>query len=385
MNLHKAINLDDLRLLAKRRLPKIAFDFIEGGVDDELCLSRNRDAFAQYRLLPRYMNDVSTRDQTATLMGRSYARPFGFSPMGILGLFRPNADLMLAEAAAYADIPYLMSSASSASIEAAAKLAPGQTWFQLYGTSNPTINEDMVRRARDLNLSTLVVTIDVPVNSNRERNRRNGFSRPLKMTPSIVIEALKHPGWLMDFLKSGGIPVMENWVPYASKGASASEVNDLYGTLTPAPMVTWSNIEQIRAQWPGNLVLKGILHPQDAVRAAEIGAQAIIVSNHGGRQLDTAPSPLDMLPEIHAAVGDRIELILDSGVRRGSDVVIAMCLGARLVLFGRPPLYGAAAGGTAGVKRAIEIMGKEIDTIMAQIGCSSLAQLGPHYLRTQKS
>jgi L-lactate dehydrogenase (cytochrome)/(S)-mandelate dehydrogenase len=380
MNVSHAVNLDDLRLMAKRRLPKIAFDFIEGGVDDELCLRRNREAFARHTLVPRYLTDVHKRDQTVTLMGHSYAHPLGISPMGLLGLFRPDADLMLAQAAAEANIPYLMSSASNASIEAAAKVAPRHTWFQIYGTSKIEITEDLVRRARDLALSTLVVTVDVPVNSNRERNRRNGFSRPLKMTPSIVFEALQHPAWVIGFLKSGGIPLMQNWAPYAPKGASAGEVADLYGTLTPAPMMTWSTLERIRALWNGNLVIKGILHPEDAARAVELGVQAIIVSNHGGRQLDTAPSPLEMLPAIRAAVGERIELILDSGVRRGSDAVIALCLGARLVLFGRPPIYGAAAGGLAGARCVIEIMRKEIDAVMAQIGCSSLAQLGPHFL-----
>lgn len=381
MNVQKAINLDDLRLMAKRHLPKIAFDFIEGGVDDELCTKRNRDAFNRHTLLPRYLNDVSKRDQSTTLLGRRYANPIGFSPMGILGLFRPGADLMLAQAAAEADIPYLMSSASNGSIEAAARVAPNNTWFQIYGTVNTEINEDLVRRARDLGLTNLVVTIDVPVNSNRERNKRNGFTRPLKMTPAIILEALGHPAWLYGFLRSGGIPVMENWAPYARQGATANEVNDLYGTLTPAPMVTWSTLERIRELWPGRLAVKGVLHPDDAVRAVQLGAQALIVSNHGGRQLDCAPSPLTMLPEIRAAVGSEIDLILDSGVRRGSDVVIALCLGAQAVLFGRPPAYGAAAGGVAGVRRVVEIMRKEIDAVMAQIGCSSLDQLGPHYLR----
>lgn len=381
MNVQKAINLDDVRLLAKRHLPRIAFDFIEGGVDDEFCMARNREAFSRYTLLPRYLNDVSKRDQSTSLLGRRYAHPIGFSPMGILGLFRPGADLMLAQAAAETDVPYLMSSASNGSIEAAAKVAPHNTWFQIYGTANTRINEDLVRRARDLGLSNLVVTIDVPVNANRERNKRNGFSRPLRMTPGIILEALWHPAWLYGFLRSGGIPVMENWAPYAPKGASADAVNDLYGTLTPAPMVTWSTLERIRELWPGQLAVKGILHPDDAVRAVQLGAQALIVSNHGGRQLDCAPSPLTMLPEIRNAVGDGIDLILDSGVRRGSDVVIALCLGARAVLFGRPPAYGVAAGGVAGVRRVLEIMKREIDAVMAQIGCSSLSQLGPHYLR----
>ena len=380
MSIEGAVNLDDVRLLAKRYLPKIAFDFIEGGVDDELCLRRNREAFERYAIVPRYLVDVSSRDQTTTVLGRTYAHPFGISPMGLCGLFRPNADLMLAEAAAAADIPYLMSSASNNSIEAAAKVAPDNTWFQIYGARTDKITEDLVRRARDAGLKTLVVTVDVPVNSNRERNKRNGFTRPLKMSPAILLEALGHPAWLIRYFRAGGIPVMQNWLPYAPPGADANAVNDLYGTLTPAPMVNWATLERIRAMWPGNLAIKGILHPDDAVRAVDLGANAIIVSNHGGRQLDFAPSPLDMLPAGRDAIGSRAELIYDSGIRRGSDVIIAMCLGARMVLFGRPPLYGAAAAGTRGVTRVIDILAREIDIDMTQIGCSKLGLLGPHML-----
>jgi (S)-mandelate dehydrogenase len=375
MNIDKAVNLDDLRTLARRRLPKIAFDFIEGGADDEFCLARNRDAFRRFQLLPRYLVDVTTRDQSCTLLGRTYSSPFGISPTGLAGLFRPNADLMLAAEAAAANIPYLMSSASTDSIEQAAKIAPHNTWFQMYGTRNEAINEDLVRRARDLSLETLVLSIDVPVNSNRERNRRNGFTRPLKLTPSIVFEAMGHPLWVIRYLKSGGMPMMSNWANYAPAGANASDVADLYGSLTPAPMMTWRSLDRIRNLWPGNLVVKGILHPQDAVMATQAGVDAIIVSNHGGRQLDSAPSPVEMLPAIRAAVGERFELMLDSGVRRGSDIVTALCLGARAVTFGRPTLYGAAAGGRAGVRKAIEIMRREVDAVMAQIGCTSLSQL----------
>jgi L-lactate dehydrogenase (cytochrome)/(S)-mandelate dehydrogenase len=380
MNINTAVNLDDLRKLAKRKLPKIAFDFIEGGVDDEFCLQRNRQAFQRYTLVPRYLADVSLRDQSIMLLGRTYASPFGISPTGLAGLFRPNADLMLAEAAAAANIPYLMSSASNGSIEAAMKIAPRNTWFQIYGTRDEGVNEDLVRRARDAQVETLVVTVDVPVNSNRERNRRNGFSRPLKMTPWIVLEALGHPSWLARYLMNGGIPLMENWAPYAPKGATAGQVADLYGSLTPAPMVTWKTLERIRTLWPGNLVIKGILHPEDASQAVGLGVNAIIVSNHGGRQLDAAPSPVDMLPAIRAAVGDRIELMLDSGVRRGSDIVIAMCLGARFAFFGRPTLYGAAAGGMKGIQKAVDIVRREIDMVMAQIGCNALQSLHAGYL-----
>jgi (S)-mandelate dehydrogenase len=380
MNINTAVNLDDLRKLARRKLPKIAFDFIEGGVDDEYGLERNREAFRRHVLVPRYLCDVSKRDQSVTLLGRTYSSAFGISPTGLAGLFRPDADLLLARAAAEANIPYLMSSASTNSIEDAMKVAPNNTWFQIYGTSNDVINEDLVRRARDLNVPTLVVTVDVPVNANRERNRRNGFSRPLKMTPSIVLEALGHPAWVLRYVMNGGLPMMENWKPYAPKGASAAQVAELYGSLTPAPMVTWKTLERMRTLWQGSLVVKGILHPEDAVRAADLGCDAIMVSNHGARQLDAAPSPVDMLPLIRAAVGDRMELLLDSGVRRGSDIVIALCLGARFTTFGRPTLYGAAAGGMKGIQKAIEIVRREIDMVMAQIGCAALRNLGPGYL-----
>ena len=383
MNIERAVNLDDIRTLAKRYLPKIAFDFIEGGVDDEVCLRRNREAFERYAIVPRYLVDVSTRDQATTILGQTFTHPFGISPMGLAGLFRPNADLMLAEAAAAANIPYLMSSASNNSIEAAAKVAPNHTWFQIYGARTDKITEDLVRRAGASGLRTLVVTVDVPVNSNRERNKRNGFTRPLKMKPAILLEALGHPAWLIRYFLAGGIPLMQNWAPYAAPGADANAVNDLYGTMTPSPSVNWSTLERIRAMWSGNLAIKGILHPDDAGRAIDIGANAIIVSNHGGRQLDFAPSPLVMLPAIRDAVRGRADLIYDSGIRRGSDVIIALCLGARLALFGRPPLYGGAAAGTRGVTRVIDILSREIDTVMTQIGCGRLDLLGPHLLLPQ--
>ncbi|SHI29151.1 alpha-hydroxy acid oxidase [Pollutimonas bauzanensis] len=385
MNIDSAVNLDDIRKLAKKKLPKIAFDFLEGGVDDERCLERNRKAFERHALIPRYLRDVSRRDQSMTLLGRSYSSPFGISPTGMGGLFRPKADLMLAEAAAQANIPYLMSSASNDSLEAAARLAPRNTWFQMYGTLDDRINADMVRRARDAGIENLVITVDVPVNSNRERNRRNGFSRPLKMTPAIVMEALGHPLWIIRYLMTGGVPMMENWAPYAPEGATPREVGELFGTLTPAAMVNWETLERFRGIWPGKMVVKGILHPDDALQAVRAGADGIIVSNHGGRQLDAIPSPVEMLPAIRGAVGDEVELMLDSGVRRGSDIIIAICLGARFAFFGRPPLYAVAAAGAEGIQKTIQIMQKEIDMVMAQIGCASLTQLHAGYLYTGSS
>ncbi|MBA2962013.1 MULTISPECIES: alpha-hydroxy acid oxidase [Ramlibacter] len=380
MNIRSAINLEDLRTLARRKLPRIAFDFIDGGADDERCLARNREAFARHQLVPRYLRDVSRRDQSSVLFGRSYASPFGISPTGLAGLWRPGADLMQAQAARDANVPFLLSSSSNDALEEVVAAAPQHTWFQMYCTSDERINADFVRRSTEARVPVLVVTVDIPVNSNRERNRRNGFSRPFRMTPAVVLEAMGHPAWVLRYLRTGGIPMMRNWQPYAGEGATAAQVADLFGTLTPAPMVNWDTIRHIRSAWKGPLLLKGILHPQDAREAQRLGVDGLVVSNHGGRQLDAAPSPLDMLPRIRAAVGPGMTLILDSGVRRGSDVVIARCLGADACIFGRPVLYGVAAAGPAGAARAIQIIRGEIDMVLAQIGCRSFADLDGSYL-----
>ena len=380
MNLQSVVNLHDLQRLARRKLPRIAYDFIEGGADDERCLARNRSAFEAHRLVPRYLRDVSRRDQSLTLLGRRWRSPIGISPTGLAGLFRPDADRMLAAAAREADVPFLLSSAANGALEEVVAVAPEHVWFQMYCTSDARINDDLVRRARATDARVLVVSVDVPVNSNRERNRRNGFSRPFRMTAGVALEALGHPLWVLRYLRTGGIPVMKNWQPYAPQGATAAQVADLYGTLTPAPMVTWEHLQRIRQAWPHKLVVKGLMHADDACQAVAFGADALVVSNHGGRQLDAAPSPLEVLPAVRAAVGPQVELILDSGVRRGSDIVIARCLGANSTIFGRPTLYGVAAAGLAGAARALEIVRKEIDMVLAQIGCAAFESLGPEYL-----
>src|SRR5216684_1621559 len=282
MKLENAVNIEDLHRMAKRRLPKIAFDFIEGGVEDELGISRNEAAFKRYRLMPRYLVHVNKRDQSAKLFDRVYASPFGISPTGAAGLFRPGADLMLAESAAGANIPFVMSGASTASMEKAAGVAPTHTWYQLYVARDPKISEDLIRRARDAGLGTLVLTVDVPVGSKRERNIRNGFGRPLKMTWKTKLEALTHPGWLMEYMRTG-TPLIENWAPYAGAGANADQVADFVAHQMPS-IPTWEDLEKFRKLWPRHLVVKGILHPDDARRAADIGVDGIIVSNHGGRR-----------------------------------------------------------------------------------------------------
>jgi (S)-mandelate dehydrogenase len=375
------INYDDLRRLAKRRLPKIAYDFIEGGLDDEIGIDRNRSSFERLSLVPKYMVDVSKREQSTELFGRRYSSPVGIAPTGLAGLFRPGADLMLARAARAANVPFIMSGSSTGSIEDLAREAPEHGWYQLYSAKDKSISHDMIRRAKDAGLSTLVVTVDVPIHSNRERNKRNGMSRPLKMPLKTKLEALLHPGWMIDYYKHGGQPMFYNWAPYAGVGAEkdADRVAAFVASQT-APAMDWSDIEKYRALWPRKMVLKGVMHPRDAERAHSLGIDGLMVSNHGARQLDRAPSPVEVFPAIRDAVGDKMTLMLDSGVRRGSDVVTALCLGAKFVFVGRMTLYGVAAGGERMAMTALDILRNEIDLTMGQMGAPSIASLGPDFL-----
>jgi len=374
----KAINIEDLRRMAKRRLPKIAYDFIEGGAEDEVGMARNERSFRDLSIVPRYLVDVSKRDQSATLFGRTYASPIGIAPTGLAALFRPGADMMLAEAARDANVPFIMSGASTASIEDLARVAPEHGWYQLYAAKDKAISEDMIARARVAGLSTLVLTVDVPVSSNRERNRRNGFGRPLKLSLKTKIEALTHPAWMAGFLKHGE-PLFSNWAPYAPKGASNADVAALVASQTNAPL-TWADVERFRALWPRHFVLKGIMDPRDAIRAAELGVDGIMVSNHGARQIDKGPSPVEVFPAIRDAVGDKMTLMIDSGIRRGSDAVAAMCMGVKFSFVGRATLYGAVAGGKAGAAKALSILRNEIDLTLAQMGAPTLKDLGPDFL-----
>src|SRR6266478_3223442 len=378
MRVEQAVTIDDLRRLARRRLPRACFDFIEGGVEDERGLARNESSYGRHQLVPRYLVDVSRRDQSRNLFDRTYASPFGIAPTGFAGLFRSGADLMLAEAAAAANIPFVMSGTSTGSIEAAARIAPAHTWYQLYTARDLKITEDQIRRARDAGFSTLVLTVDVPVASKRERNIRNNFGLQFKLDWRTALDAVKHIPWVIEYFRNG-MPAFENWAAYASDGADTMTVARLVVKQTPAT-VTWQNLEEFRRLWPRHLVVKGLMQVEDAVRAAEIGVDGIIVSNHGARQLDQAPASLEALPAIKAAVGDKVTVMLDSGVRRGADILIAFCLGAQFVFFGRPMLYGAVAGGLPGVTKAIDIFRTEIDLVMGQIGCPSLDQLGPDFL-----
>lgn len=379
MRIGDALSIGDIERLAKRRLPRVVYEGIASGVEDERGLIRNEAEFHRYRLLPRAFADVAKRDQSTSLLGRTYASPFGISPTGIAGIFRRDAELMLASAASEARVPFIMSGASMVSIERMSRIDPGNTWFQLYAARDPKISDDFLRRARDAGFDTLVLTVDNPVSPKRERDMRNGFRLPPQLAPLDMLEALLHLPWVIDYLRRGGMPVMETWAPYAAPGADATDVARFFRTQSPS-IQTWRDLDGFRRAWPGKLVVKGIMRPTDAVRCAEHGVDGIVISNHGGKALDRAPASIEVLPGIKAAVGDRLAVMLDSGVRRGSDIVVARCLGADFVFVGRATLYGVAAAGLAGAQRVLTILREEIDTTLGLIGCPRFDELGGDFI-----
>lgn len=362
-------------------MPKMVFDYIDGGVEDEFALAANIEAFRRKAFVPRYLVDVEHRNHRTSLFGRTYDRSFGISPTGFASLFRPGADLMLARAAASAGIPFVLSGASNESLQAVARAAPGNVWFQIYGARDRSITSDLLNRAAGAGIDTLVVTVDVPVTPKRTRNIRNGFGLPPRMSISTLVQALLHPAWTAGYLANGGLPKLENWQPYASEGASALEVAQVFARETPDPTQTFKDLEYIRKSWQGTLLIKGILHSNDAIELIGLGVDGIWVSNHGGRQLDRVVTSIDMLPAIRAAVGNDPTLLIDSGIRRGADIAVARCLGADFAFVGRATLFGAAVAGEAGVSRIIELLTEELDLVLGQVGCGDVNQLDPGQLR----
>jgi len=313
------------------------------------------------------------------LFGRSWALPFGIAPTGYGGMFWPRGDHEHFAAARAAKIPFVLSGASVAGIEEVARAGADGLWFQLYPARERRVTDDIIARAAAAGIETLVVTVDLPVAAKRERDIRNGFGLDMRLDARRLVDVLSHPRWTWDWLAGGGLPVMTTWARYAPAGASAKEVAAFLDAQVYAPQ-TWADLERTRALWKGRLVVKGVQHPDDARRALRLGCDGIIVSNHGGRQLDRGPTPLETLPGVRAAVGRSVAVMLDGGVRRGGDVAAALCLGADFVFLGRASLYGLAAGGRAGVARAIAILADELSRVMAQIGRVATAELGPDAL-----
>jgi L-lactate dehydrogenase (cytochrome)/(S)-mandelate dehydrogenase len=373
MRFSKAVNIAELREVARARVPKFVFDYVDGAVEDEIGMARNRAALDAARIVPRYLVDVSNRDQTTPLFGRTYAAPIGIAPVGLANLNWPGADTILARTAAAADIPYVLSTAATTSIEDAAEAAGGNFWFQLYAPNEISVREDLLRRADQAGAEVLVLTVDVPLASNRERDRRNGLTLPFKFTGRHAFDAFTRPAWSAQVLRHGN-PRFEVLAPYADPKAGTRSLT-AFAASQLARVLTWDDFDRIRESWPRKLVVKGLMAAGDAVLARDRGADGIILSNHGGRQLDAAPAPIECLAGVRRAVGDSFTVMVDSGVRRGTDIARLMAAGADFVFTGRAMLYGVAAAGPAGAEKALSILLDELDLCLGQIGCPSIAGL----------
>ena len=367
------LTIDDLRRKAQKRLPRIAFNYLEGGADDERNVHRNRSSFADILFEPKYLIDVATRTQKTELFGREYNAPIGVSPVGLANLLWPGTDSNLATLAKSVNMPYVLSAAGTTSIEDIAKIAPEHAWFQLYVSHDPEITFDLIKRAANAGLEVLVVTIDIPVASKRLRELRSGFTLPFRITPSLVMDVIRHPAWLAATVKSGA-PEFANISPYVPEGANRN-VRAATMARQHSASVDEAFLARIREAWNGRLVVKGVLSPETAIAARNAGADGLIVSNHGGRVLSSAPATIEALPAIRKAVGPVMTIMLDGGIREGSDIVKALCLGADFTFSGRSFVYGSGAGGADGAARAYDILVDEIDRTLAQIGCPDLRNL----------
>ena len=374
--LDRCYNIADMREVAKRRLPKGVFEYIDRGAEDEVALADNREAFKRLKLRTKFMVDLTERDMGVDLLGGRANLPMAIAPTGIAGLAWYQGELALAKAAAKKGIPFTLATGSITSMETIAEQAGGRLWYQLYMWKEQDLSYQMVGRARDAGFEGLVVTIDGALGNNREYNRRNGFTVPFTLSSRILVDMAIHPEWLFGvifrYLATTGMPRHENYPPkYQHRVTSGA------GEKRPTRhhAMTWEDIDKLRDFWPGKLIVKGILREEDAVAAVEHGADAVVISNHGGRALDSAAATLDILPEVVNAVGDKTTVILDSGVRRGSDMVKALALGADAVLTGRATLYGIATAGQAGAEKALQILHTEYEKTMAYVGCRRASEL----------
>jgi len=366
----RARNIADLRRMARARLPRMVFDYIDGGADDEVSLTRSVSRFQDIELVWDALADVSAIDTSTTIMGAASASPFFISPTATSRLFHPRAgELAVARAAQAAGVPYACSTLASTTVEDIAAVNSGPKWFQVYVWKDRGLVKEMLARAKAAGFGAIILTVDVPVAGNRERDGANDFTIPPKVTWRTATQALAAPGYLFDLMTTPEIRPA-NFAHIRIDGGLIGFINAQFDRT-----VTWDDARWLRETWDGKLAIKGIATPEDAQRCVGIGADAVWVSNHGGRQLDTAPATIDTLPAIADAVSGQTEIILDGGVRRGSDVVKALALGANAVALGRAYLYGLAAGGELGVRRALEIIDSELRRTMALCGRARLSGL----------
>ena len=371
--LQRALTIADLRRVARRRTPRSVFDYTDGAADAEVSLQRARDTFAGIELRPRILQDVSDIDTSIELFGKRSALPFGFGPTGFTRMMHHEGERAVVRVAERFGVPYALSTLGTTSIEDVAAAAPdARKWFQLYVWRDRAPAEELMARAAAAGYEALILTVDVPVAGARLRDVRNGFTIPPSLTARTVADAARHPAWWTNLLTTEalGFASLSSW-----DGTVAELIDALFD-----PTMTMKDLEWIRSYWRGPLVIKGIQTVEDAHRVVDAGADAIVLSNHGGRQLDRAPVPVRLVPAVKDALGDRAEVLVDTGVMSGADVVAAMALGADAVLVGRAYLYGLMAGGERGVAHAAQILEAEVRRTMALLGARTIADLGPHHV-----
>lgn len=371
--LERALTVWDLRAIAKRRTPKAAFDYTDGAADAELSLARARQAFEDITFHPAILRDVSVVDTSVDVLGVRSALPFGIAPTGFTRMMQSEGEIAGATAAEAAGIPYSLSTMGTTAIEDVAAAAPnGRNWFQLYMWKDRERSMALVDRAAKAGFDTLLVTVDVPVAGARLRDTRNGMTIPPTLSPRTVLNAIPRPAWWLNFLTTEPLA-------FASLDKWSGTVAELLDTMFD-PTVTFDDLAWIKDQWHGKVVVKGVQNVDDAVKLADLGVDAVLLSNHGGRQLDRAPVPFHLLPQVKAAVGDSVEIHLDTGIMSGQDIVAALALGADFTLIGRAYLYGLMAGGRRGVDRTIEILTKDIERTMRLLGVTSVRELEPAHV-----
>jgi len=380
MNSSRIVNVDDLRRLAERRVPKAVFDYLDGGAESEITLFENCRAFRDITFRPRGAVAISNCNLSTTVIGQEISVPFMLAPVGYSRLMNPEGEIAGAGAAGEAGTGYILSTISGHKLEDVKAASMGPCWYQLYLLGGRAAAEAALERAQRAGYSALVLTIDTPVAGMRERDPRNGMKELLGSSPFAKIpflpDILAHPGWVISFLLDGGVPKLQNIV---IPGKGPMDLLDV-GTALSDSTVTWADLKWIRESWSGPVIVKGILIADDAKRAIDEGVAAVVVSNHGGRQLDSVSASLRALPEIVTAVNDRVEVLMDGGIRRGSDVVKAICLGARAVLIGRAYAYGLAAGGRVGVTKALAILRADVERTLRLLGCPSVSALDRSYV-----
>lgn len=376
----KAISVEELRRMAEKRLPAFAFEFIEGGAEDEISLGWNRDAFKAIRFVPQTLVDTSERHTRITLLGREQPSPLVIAPSGHNNIYRRDGDMMLARAATAAGIPMALSTLSNTKLARLPKETGGRFWMQLYMFKDKALTLDVLRRADESGYEALVLTTDANVYGLREWDRRH-FAAPGALKLRSKLDALRYPRWLFDVMIPHGVPKLENVIDFFPPEARDTRTATTFIPTLFVPDITWESVDELRKLWPRKLLIKGVLSVEDARRAANHGCDGVILSNHGGRHLDSVISPMEILPDVVAAVGDRLTIVIDSGFRRGGDIVKAMALGANAVMVGRAPLWGLAAGGEAGVAHALKLLQEEAYRVLGQIGCPSFDHIGPQFVR----